>query len=184
MMTRFARLLPSLAVATLLTLVAGCAPAPIYTVAPGTAIITPTQVAQTPEQYQNQTVIWGGTVVRVENFSDHTDVELLAYPLDRSQRPRIARDKGIGRFIAVLPGYVEPLSLPPGSPVTVRGTLDGVHAGQVGEASYVFPRVKVEQHHAWTAEEMRQGHPNFSFGMGVGVGSGGRSGVGVGVGVH
>jgi outer membrane lipoprotein len=48
----------------------------------------------------------------------------------------------------------------------------------------VFPLVSVIRHHAWTAEEMRSGHPHVSFGLGVGFGSGGYRGGGVGIGVH
>jgi len=184
-MTRFARtLIPGFAALVLSVLVVGCAPAPLYKVAPGAVAVQPTQVAQAPEHYQGQRVLWGGVVVRVENFPDHSAIEILSYPLDSSQRPRIGRKNANGRFMALIPGYVEPLSLPPGAPITVLGTLNGTHAGHVGEATYVFPLVKVEQHHAWTPEEMRSGHSHFSFGLGVGIGSGGRSGVGVGVGVH
>ena len=184
-MTPSARsLIPALAALALSVLVSGCAPAPLYKVTPNATAVQPTQVSQAPERYQGQRVLWGGTVVRVENFPDRSVIEILSYPLDSSQRPRIGRKNANGRFMAVTPGYVEPLSLPPGAPITVLGTLNGTHAGHVGEAPYVFPLVKVEQHHAWTPEEMRSGRSRFSFGMGVGIGSGGRSGVGVGVGVH
>jgi len=149
-------------------LLAACAPAPIYTVPPGAVVATPMQVAQTPERYGHGQVVWGGSVVSVKNLPDSTEIEILAYPLDRSQRPRLDGNAA-GRFIAVLPGYVESLNYPVGAPVTVSGTLDGSRAGRVGEASYVFPRVKVAQSHAWTADEMSQGH-NVHFGVGVGVG--------------
>ncbi len=165
-------------------LLSACAPAPLYKVAPDTPAISPAQVANTPEQYQGRTVVWAGTVVQVTNYDDHSEIEVLSYPLDSSQRPVIGRNNSQGRFIAVLPGFVEPLNFPPGAPITVLGTLDGTHTGKVGEAPYVFARVKVRQHHVWTASEMRSGHSHVSFGMGIGVGSGGRSGVGVGVGVQ
>jgi outer membrane lipoprotein len=40
----------------------------------------------------------------------------------------------------------------------------------VGEASYVFPLVTVNESHVWTAEELRKGHNNVHFGVGLGVG--------------
>ncbi len=148
---------------------AACAPAPIYTTPPGTLAVTPQQVAQSPERYASSPVIWGGAIVEVRNFVDHSEIEVLGYPLDSSQRPRL-RQPGGGRFIAVLPGYVESLNYPAGAPITVSGALDGSRAGQVGNASYVFPLVKAAQTHLWTAAEMGQGHPNVQFGVGVGVG--------------
>jgi len=146
-----------------------CAPPPIYKAAPGTVAATPTQVSQTPERFTHGQVIWGGSVVNVRNLPDRSEIEILAYPLDSSQRP-ILRSGASGRFIAVVPGYVEPMNYPGGAPITIDGQLGGTRVGQVGQASYVFPLVNVAQSHVWTAEEMRSGHPNISFGVGVGVG--------------
>jgi outer membrane lipoprotein len=89
--------------------------------------------------------------------------------LDGSQRPR-ANDSGSGRFIAVMPGYVESLDYPAGGLITVSGQLNGSRAGKVGQADYVFPLVQVGQSHVWTADEMNKGKNNVHFGVGVGVG--------------
>jgi outer membrane lipoprotein len=158
----------SLVPAALLTL-AACAPAPIYKPAPDAVSAAPYQVAQTPEQFASHQVIWGGRIVGVNNLADHSEVEILAYPLDKSQRPQ-ANDSGNGRFIAVMPGYVEPLDYPAGALMTVNGQLDGSRAGKVGQADYVFPLVQVNQSHVWTADEMSKGKNNVHFGVGVGVG--------------
>jgi len=158
-----------LALPALLLGLAGCAPAPIYKATPGTVAATPMQVAQAPEQYAHSQVIWGGRVVDVRNLPDHSEIEILAYPLDSSQRPKFSAG-GSGRFIALLPGYAEPMNYPAGAPITVDGQLEGSRAGKVGEADYVFPLVKTAQSHVWTAEEMRSGHPNIGFGVGVGIG--------------
>lgn len=152
-----------------LLLLSACAPAPIYKNTTGAVAATPMQVAQAPERYSNSDVIWGGRIVQVTNFSDHSEVELLAYPLDSSQRPK-ANDNGNGRFIASMRGYVEPIDYPPGALMTVSGKLNGTRAGKVGEANYVFPMINVAQSHVWTAAEMGQGRNNFHFGLGVGVG--------------
>ena len=158
-----------LAPLSLLLLVA-CAPAPIYKAAPGTTVAAaPAEVAHSPEQYGNGSVIWGGSVVGVHNFPDHTEMEILAYPLDSSQRPK-PNAQGLGRFIAVFPGYLEAFNYPNGALVTLTGQLSGSRAGTVDQAAYTYPLVSVAQSHRWTADELRQGHPNISFGVGVGVG--------------
>jgi outer membrane lipoprotein len=146
-----------------------CAPAPIYKTSTAAVIVTPMQVSQTPERYTSGDVIWGGRIVQVTNLSDHSEVEVLAYPLDGSQRPK-ANDSGNGRFIVVMHGYVEPLDYPAGALMTVSGKLNGSRAGNVGEANYVFPMVVALQSHVWTQKEMNQGRNNVSFGLGVGVG--------------
>ncbi|MEV8522327.1 Slp family lipoprotein [Dyella marensis] len=155
------------AIAALLGLSA-CAPAPIYK-STGTVAAAPFNVAEAPERYSNAPVIWGGRVVAVNNLPDHSEIEVLAYPLDGSQRPK-ANDSGLGRFIATMPGYVESMDYPAGALVTVDGQISGSRAGKVGEAPYVFPLVKVNQSHVWTTSELNSGKNNVHFGVGVGVG--------------
>ncbi len=169
MRNRPVSLLIRLALPAALLMLAACAPAPLYKTSVSTVIATPAQVAQTPERYSGNEVVWGGRIVHVGNFPDHSEIELLGYPLDSSQRPR-ANDSGGGRFIAVLRGYVEPLDYPAGALMTVDGKLNGTRAGKVGEADYLFPLVDVRQSHVWTSEEMGKGRNNVRFGVGVGVG--------------
>lgn len=152
-----------------LLLLAACAPAPIYKTASGAVTAIPAEVAHAPEQYGNGTVIWGGSIVGVHNFPDHTEMEVLAYPLDSSQRPK-PNGQGLGRFIAIFPGYLEAFNYPNGALVTLTGQLSGSRAGTVDQAAYTYPMVSVAQSHRWTPDELRQGHPNISFGVGVGVG--------------
>ena len=166
---RPASLLLRLALPAALLTLAACAPAPIYRTGANAVVATPSQVAQAPERYSGNEVVWGGRIVHVTNFQDHSEIEVLGYPLDSSQRPR-ANDSGGGRFIAVLRGYVEPLDYPAGAMMTVDGKLNGTRAGKVGEADYLFPLVEVAQSHVWTAEEMSKGRSNVHFGLGVGVG--------------
>lgn len=158
------RLLPA---AALVAGLVACAPPPIYKTGPSTATATPEQVAGSPGNFRGMQVVWGGRVVSVSNLADSSEIEVLAYPLDASQRPRLNRP-ATGRFIAIVPGFVEPMNYPDGSLVTLRGTLDGARSGMVGQANYTFALVHSEAMHRWTPEEMRQGHPNVSFGVGVG----------------
>lgn len=158
------RFLPALGLCAVL---AACAPAPIYKPGPSSVAATPQQVATSPQNFRGLQVVWGGSVVSVHNFPDHSEIEILAYPLDSSQRP-LLQQPAIGRFIATVPGFVEPMNYPPGALVTLRGTLDGARSGQVGDANYTFALVHSDAMHRWTAEEMRQGHPNISIGVGVG----------------
>jgi outer membrane lipoprotein len=169
MRSRPASLLIRLAVPAAVLMLAACAPAPIYKASTATVTAAPFQVAQSPEKFSNSEVIWGGRIVQVKVFAAHSEIELLAYPLDASQRPK-ANDSGNGRFIAVLRGYVEPLDYPAGALMTVDGKLNGTRGGQVGQADYLFPLVDVAQSHVWTAEEMQKGRSNVHFGLGVGVG--------------
>lgn len=151
----------------LVGVLAGCAPAPIYPADASIVVATPQQVSATPDRYRSAQVIWGGRIVAVHNFPDHSEIEMLGIPLDTSQRPRLDQPAG-GRFIAIMPGFVEPMDYPPGALMTLRGSVEGIRAGKVGEADYTFPLVHVENTHRWTPEEMQSRKPNISFGVGVG----------------
>ena len=130
--------------------------------------LTPRQVAVAPEDAGNARVIWGGRIIDVENKSDHTEVEVLAYPLDKNQLP-LQNDVGSGRFIALLPGYVEPLDYPVDGWVTMQGSIRGVRSARVGQAPYVFPLLDVRAAHVWTPKDMQR-RSNVHFGVGVGIG--------------
>lgn len=148
-------------------MLAGCAPAPIYPTDASIVVATPQQVSAMPDRYRNVQVIWGGRIVDVDNFPDHSEIEMLGMPLDSSQRPRLDQPAG-GRFIAIMPGFVEPMDYPSGALMTLRGHIDGTRAGKVGEADYTFPLVRAQNTHRWTPEEMQSHKPNISFGVGVG----------------
>lgn len=169
-MRSLTRSLPALLLAVALPLaLAACAPAPIYKTTGAVVAATPEQVAAAPGQYAAGQVVWGGEVIGVNNLKDSTEISVLGHPLDSSQRPRLQK-AATGRFIAVVPGFLDPMDFPKGVPVTVRGHVQGTQAGPVGESTYVYPTVAVQRAdlHRWTAEEMRQGRSNFTFGVGVG----------------
>jgi len=168
-MRAFRYRLPRLLLAFALPIgIAACAPAPIYKTGPSVVVAAPQQVVAAPGTFHSSEIVSGGRVVSVKNLENQTEIEILGYPLDSSQRPRMDQSP-YGRFIAIVPGFVEPMNYPNGSLVTLRGTVLGSRQGDVGNASYDFPLVRSQEMHRWTPEEMRQGHPNISFGVGVGV---------------
>jgi outer membrane lipoprotein len=150
-------------------LLAACAPAPIYKTDASFVTATPDQVAGSPDNFSQARVVWGGSIIGVDNFKDHTEIKVLGYPLDSSQRPRLNKP-AIGRFIAVVPGFLDPMNYPSGAPITVQGHVAGTKALPVGDATYTYTMVYVRHGamHRWTPEEMREGHPNISIGVGVG----------------
>lgn len=162
------RLLPAVA---LLLMIAACAPAPIYKTDTSFVTATPEQVATSPNNFSEMQTVWGGQVIGIDNFKDHSEIQVLGFPLDSSQRPRL-KEPATGRFIMVVPGFLDPMNYPDGSLVTASGHIRGTKAQPVGSATYVYPLLFVRDNelHRWTPEEMRQGHPNISFGVGVGVG--------------
>jgi outer membrane lipoprotein len=151
----------------LLLLLAGCVSRPV--IAPPAAIsaVLPFEAAMEPERHTGAEVIWGGMILAVDNREAQTEVTILAYPLDRAQRP-VPQARAVGRFIIVLPGYVERHDYPDGLFVTLSGRLAGSRAGQVGEHPYVFPLVEAQHVHRWPSG-FQFDRPQWQFGVGVGV---------------
>ena len=100
---------------------------------------------------QGTTVFWGGVIVSASNRQNYTDLVVLAYPLDSSQRPQQNKPP-VGRFIARYPGYLE--------------TVVYVETGTVGKAAYRYPVVKADKMYLWSDKDDSKVH----FGIGVGIG--------------
>ena len=168
------------ALALAVTGVAGCASTPIDIDDPAIVVepVTAAQVAGDPDLARG-TVLWGGTVIGAANLASGSQLELLAYPLDRTQRPQVGRASQ-GRFIVTSDAYLETVEFAEGRQVTVLGSLDGLDEVVIGEARRRLPVVRANQLHLWTGSGVRE-RTGFSFG--IGVGSGGRSSGGVGIGI-
>ena len=122
--------------------------------------LTPEQAVK--EQPRDVQVLWGGLIIKAANTADHTDLTVLFYPLDNSQRPDLDR-KPLSRFIVRYPGYLEIVVYAPGREVTVLGSLQGVEEGKVGDALYSFPVVKTDKVHLWPAGDDSKVHFGVSF---------------------
>lgn len=125
---------------------------------------SPASVAAEPDAASGE-VLWGGVIVDTRNNDADTELEILAYPLDRRQRPMTGRPPE-GRFIAVADGYLESVDYAPGRLVTVLGSLEGVVEGQIGEARRVYPNVRSRSLHLWRPGAPDDAGPRFSLGIG------------------
>lgn len=150
-----------------LALLGGCTTTPPIDAANVRLDWTPIDAAQAPRS-AGQDVLWGGMIVEVQNLRDASEIEVLAYPLDSRQRPML-KQPTMGRFIAVLPGYVERFDYPEGRFVTLRGTVSGTREAMIDERPYLYPVVAAQAVHLWP-ENFQNSGPRFSIGVGVGVG--------------
>ncbi|WP_223669131.1 Slp family lipoprotein [Kangiella shandongensis] len=115
-----------------------------------------TQVAQSPQAYTKQEVRWGGIVARVENLEKDTLIEVVNLPLGRKARPVEGQETG-GRFIARVPGFLDPMIYDVGKEITVVGKLAKPMPGKVGEHKINFPVVDTRGHYLWKKR------PNYEY---------------------
>ncbi len=148
-------------------LLGGCA-TPVFKDVAQHVDIAATDVQQAPERYAGAEIVWGGRIVGVENREDTTEVEVVSYPLDRDQQP-LTDAPTQGRFLLVLPGYVEAFDYPVGRHLSVHGQLAGTRVGRVQDHEYVFPLVRAREVHVWPWGFMLDRKPRVSIGVGVGI---------------
>jgi len=150
----------------LLLILTGCASAPKFDTTQVDQSLTPQAVLADPAQARDKFVLWGGTILDTRNLADSTQIQLLAYPLNSSQRPD-ANLQPLGRIIVRQPGYLEPTSYAPGRLLTVFGRVGDTQQGNVGEASYTYPVVIAEKLELWS-QGSTSSQSSFHFGIGIG----------------
>lgn len=106
------------------------------------------EVRAEPERFKGTSVRWGGVIAAVDNRAEETVIQVVAKDLENSGRPRdtLLSD---GRFMARMKGFFDPVVYAPGELLTVVGPVEGVETAKIGEHSYTFPVVRVEQYFLW-----------------------------------
>lgn len=106
------------------------------------------RVQSEPGRYLGQEVRWGGEILGLRNGVDSTEVEIFGRALFNDGEPRSDGGEGV-RFIARVPGFLDPAEYRPEKRMSVRGRLDEAITRPVGEFSYLYPVVNVEVFHLW-----------------------------------
>ncbi|MCG6899489.1 MAG: Slp family lipoprotein [Gammaproteobacteria bacterium] len=171
---------PALPLLLLLLLLNACASGPAFNTGGVDRSLTPREVASQPLPAMGRNVLWGGVIIRTRNLKDSTQIEMLAYPLDASERPQPSGTP-LGRFILEQRGYLEPASYTEGRQLTVVGTVSGTRAAQIGESDYNYPVITARQLHLWPATFTRDGVGVGGF-IGIGTGGGSSWGSGISIG--
>jgi outer membrane lipoprotein len=149
----------------LISLLEGCASTPVFDSSEVVKSLTPQSVIAEPVDSRGKTALWGGTILDTRNLKDSTRIEVLAYPLDSSQRP-VLGSKPLGRFIIQQQGYLEPATYSQGRLISVIGSVGKSQSGNVGDSAYTYPVLNTEQLHLWSPES-GQSRTGFSFGIGI-----------------
>ncbi len=113
--------------------------------------ITFQDVKAAPESYGGKMVMFGGEVIRARRLKDQTEVEILQLPLGSDGIPIDDRSQSQGRFLAVEGGFLDPATVPQGTPLTVVGTVEGerVRPLSEGEDPYAYPVLRIVQLLNW-----------------------------------
>jgi outer membrane lipoprotein len=152
-----------------------CSSQPVIPAADRT--ITPQQATSTQGSPSGTLLQWGGIIIETRNLPETTEIQVLAYPLDEDGQPD-PKTNSTGRFIAQLPGYLEPVEYAVGRQVTATGKLAGVRQGKVADSDYPFPILHCDEIALWPEPKARS-KPRIHFGFGASSGRGGFGSIGI-----
>ena len=149
----------------LVTLLTACASNPVIDVSQVDGALTPARVMESPVDSHGKLALWGGTILGIQNLKDITQIEVLAYPLDRSQRP-LQNKKPLGRVLVLQSGFLEPTVYTQGKSLTVLGEVGDSQQGLIGETSYSYPVLVAQEIHLWSPRDDAS-QTKFHFGIGI-----------------
>ena len=111
-------------------------------------------VFENPDDYQGNTVVWGGSIIRTINTKEGSQVYILQTQLDSRDKPE-STDTSEGRFIAISDHRLDPLVYIKGRLITVAGQVAGkkVVTHKKSGATYTYPMVRAEQLYLWPKQE-------------------------------
>ncbi len=101
--------------------------------------------------YLARQVRWGGKLIETENRENATWLTVLASSLSKDGEPDLSDDSG-GRFIAIVPEFLDPTVYAADRKVTVTGTLRRTETRKVGEFPYTYPVVEAQAWYLWPKE--------------------------------
>ncbi|MDD5675947.1 MAG: Slp family lipoprotein [Chitinivibrionales bacterium] len=110
-------------------------------------VIVP-MVQENPQKYIGTKVIWGGQIVEVTNDSAGSHLWVFETMLDNDEYPMEAQHSR-GRFIATTTKFLDPLIYIKGRKVTIGGEVLGVANQKLGNGTYPYPEVKIDELRYW-----------------------------------
>lgn len=143
-------------------------------------------IQASPPAVQGRTVLLGGEVLGARRVQDGVELEMLQLPVKDDDPPAERRTESQGRFLAIDRTAGDPASFPPGTRLTLVGTVTGEETRRLDESTYRYPVFEVKHLYVWSPDSYRERSRStvgLFGGMGFGFGSGGRSGSFGGVGI-
>jgi outer membrane lipoprotein len=130
--------------------------------------VTYADIAQHPDAYIGKMIIAAGTIIDAQNLREATRLEILQYPTTHTGRPVLDKPSG-GRFLVLIPDYLETAIYRPGRSITVAGEVSGHRELPLGETTYRYPVFIPRELYLWP--EGASG-PRVQIGFGFGFSKG------------
>ncbi len=97
-----------------------------------------------PANYVGRVVKVGGVVISAKRTKVQTEIEVLELPTEAEGPPTTERLRSEGRFLAVREAFLDPASVPAGTPITVIGVVTGSATRPLDESEYTYPVIEIK----------------------------------------
>jgi outer membrane lipoprotein len=120
------------------------------------ASVTFSDLKRDPGAYVGRTVMIGGKVLRAKGVDTGTEVEVLQLPAAKEGTLTEDRLRSEGRFLALREAFLDPASLPEGTPITVIGAVKGEATRRLDESEYTYPILEIKHIIDWNSVAARR----------------------------
>jgi outer membrane lipoprotein len=117
-------------------------------------------VKAAPANYVGRVIMAGGVVISAKRTKDQTEIEILQLPTEGGGPLTTDRLRSEGRFLAVREEFLDPASMPPGTPVTVIGAVKGSTTRPLDDSEYIYPILDIKHLTDWSAVAAQQSGDN------------------------
>jgi len=109
-----------------------------------------------PADYIGRVIVLGGVVIKAKRAKDQTEIEVLQLPTEGGGPSTTERLRSEGRFLAVREEFLDPATVPPGTPITVIGVVRGSTTRPLDESEYIYPVLDIKHLTDWSAVASQQ----------------------------
>lgn len=113
-------------------------------------------VKAAPANYVGRVIMAGGVVISAKRTKDQTEIEILQLPTEGGGPSTTDRLRSEGRFLAVREEFLDPASMPPGTPITVIGVVKGSTSRPLDDSEYIYPILDIKHLTDWSAVAAQQ----------------------------
>ena len=124
-------------------------------------------VVADPARYNGKSVVFGGTILNIENLEGVTVMEVVQEGLNSQLKP-VDRGESAGRFLVKFDRFVDPAIFSAGKRITVAGVVTGTETRPLGKGNYRYPVIEPKEHYLWEPSDYDRSEPRIGIGIGLG----------------
>ncbi|NOT21168.1 MAG: hypothetical protein HOP22_00360 [Nitrospiraceae bacterium] len=124
--------------------------------------ITFADLRAAPGSYVGRVIMVGGVVITAKRTEDRTEIEVLQLPAEAGGPSTTERTSSEGRFLAVRETFLDPATVPPGTPITVIGAVTGSTTRPLDDSEYTYPVLDIKHLTDWNAVASRRSESGVS----------------------